>query len=39
MQFLYENGLGHIVDKHRAEPMNLFIDEKRFAIETISSQT
>jgi hypothetical protein len=39
MQFLYGDGLGHIVDEHEVEPMDLVVDEELFAIETISSRT
>jgi hypothetical protein len=39
MQFLYEDGQGHVVDEHGVEPMDLVVDEELFAIETISSRT
>ncbi|KAG0735307.1 hypothetical protein G6F57_001401 [Rhizopus arrhizus] len=39
MQFLYGDGLGHIVDEHGVEPMDLVVDEELFAIEAISSRT
>jgi len=39
MQFLYEDGQGHVVDEHGIEPMDLVVDEELFAIETISSRT
>lgn len=39
MQFLYESGQGHVVDKHGVEPMDPAVDEELFAIETISSRT
>ncbi|KAG1137002.1 hypothetical protein G6F37_011878 [Rhizopus arrhizus] len=38
MQFLYEDGQGH-VDEHGVEFMDLAVDEELFAIETISSRT
>ncbi|KAI8641991.1 hypothetical protein BD408DRAFT_443826 [Parasitella parasitica] len=37
MQFLYEDGQGHVVDEHGVQPMNLVVDEELFANETISS--
>ncbi|KAG0737125.1 hypothetical protein G6F24_018073 [Rhizopus arrhizus] len=39
MQFLYEDGQGHVVDEHGVEPMDLVVDEELFAIETLSSRT
>lgn len=39
MQFLYEDGQGHVVDEHGVEPMDLVVDEELFAIEIISSRT
>ena len=33
MQFFYEDGQGHIVDKNEVEPMDV-VDEELFAIET-----
>ncbi|KAG1175661.1 hypothetical protein G6F36_011063 [Rhizopus arrhizus] len=39
IQFFYEDGRGHVVDEHGAEPMDLVVDEELFAIETISSRT
>ncbi|KAG1059751.1 hypothetical protein G6F41_013277 [Rhizopus arrhizus] len=38
MQFLYEDGQGHI-DEHGVEFVDLAVDEELFAIETISSRT
>ncbi|KAG1503159.1 hypothetical protein G6F52_012303 [Rhizopus delemar] len=39
MQFLYEDGQGHVVDEHGVEPMDLVVDEELLAIETLSSRT
>ena len=39
MQFLYEDGQGHVVDENGVEPMDVVVDEDLFAIETISSCT
>ncbi|KAI8376265.1 uncharacterized protein BYT42DRAFT_573997 [Radiomyces spectabilis] len=39
MQFFYEDGQGHVVDENGVEPMDVVVDEKLFAIETISSRT
>lgn len=39
MQFFYEDGQGRIVDENGVEPMDLVVDDKLFAIETISSRT
>ena len=39
MQFLYEDGQGHVVDENGVELMNLVVDEELFAIETISCRT
>ena len=37
MQFIYEDGQGHVVDENGVEPIDLAVDEKLFAIETISN--
>lgn len=39
VQFLYEDGQGHVVDENGVEPMDLVVDEELFAIETISCRT
>jgi transposase len=39
VQFLYEDGQGHVVDENGVEPMDLVADEELFAIETISCRT
>lgn len=38
MQFLYEDGQGHVVDENGVELIDLVIDEELFVIETISSR-
>lgn len=32
MQFLYEDGQGHVVDENEVEPIDLVIDEELFVI-------
>jgi hypothetical protein len=39
MQVLFEDGQGHVVDKHGVEPIDLAVDEELFAIETTNSRT
>ncbi|KAL1933710.1 hypothetical protein VTP01DRAFT_7800 [Rhizomucor pusillus] len=39
-QFLYEDGLGNVVDEDgRPEPMDYIVDQKQFTLETITSHT
>ncbi|KAG1170526.1 hypothetical protein G6F71_007608 [Rhizopus microsporus] len=39
-QIFYEDGHGNAVDEYgRPEPMDYIIDEKRYALETVSSHT